>query len=281
MGRSMNGKALMVTVIMPTYGQAQFIAEAIRSVLDQTHRNLELLIYDACSPDGTDRVVSEFAADARVTYIREPDRGQADAINKGMTAAQGDIVCWLNSDDLFFDHEVLARVTEVFAQRHDVDIVTGNGRHVAADGRPGRPIVVASPSLLTESAMRLVDHMLQPATFWRRSGLRLDTSYQYAFDWKYFVELRQRGAKLLYMPEFLAKYRLHASGKTVQDSAARRLELVRVLDFGGAPWPFRLWARGIWCTYAMSERTRIGFLKTLARWANSAAYFISRRRIAG
>ena len=276
----MNGSALKVTVIMPTYGQAKFITDAIRSVLDQTHRNLELLIYDACSPDGTDRVVGEFAGDPRLSYRREPDSGQADAINKGMTAAQGDIVCWLNSDDLFFDREVLALVTGVFAQRQDIDIVTGNGRYVAEDGRPGRPIVVARPSLLTESAMRLVDHMLQPATFWRRSDLRLDASYHYAFDWKYFVELRQRGAKLHYLPEYLAKYRLHASGKTVQDSAARRRELLRVLDFGGAPWPFRLWAQGVWFAYAVSERTRIGFLKTLARSANSVAYFISRRRVA-
>ena len=276
----MDGRALKVTVIMPTYGQAQFIADAIQSVLGQTHRNLELLIYDACSPDGTDSVVGEFAGDSRVIYRREPDRGQADAINKGMAASQGDIVCWLNSDDLFFDYDVLARVTSVFAQGQDTDIVTGNGWFVAEDGRPGRPIVVAKPALLTESAMRLVDHMLQPATFWRRSDLRLDASYHYAFDWKYFVELRQRGANLLYLPEFLAKYRLHASGKTVQDSAARRRELVRVLEFGGAPWPFRLWAQGTWFAYAVSERARIGFLKTLARWANSVAYFVSRRRVA-
>ena len=276
----MDGRALKVTVIMPTYGQAQFIADAIRSVLDQTHRNLELLIYDACSPDGTDSVVGEFADDSRLIYRREPDHGQADAINKGMVASQGDIVCWLNSDDLFFDCEVLARVTNVFAQRQGIDIVTGNGQYVAEDGRPGRPIVVARPALLTESAMRLVDHMLQPATFWRRSDLRLDASYHYAFDWKYFVELRQRGANLLYLPEYLAKYRLHASGKTVQDSAARRRELVRVLEFGGAPWPFRLWAKGIWFAYAMSERTRIAFLKTPARWINSVAYFVSRRRVA-
>lgn len=276
----MDGRTLKVTVIMPTYGQARFIAESIRSVLDQTHRSLELLIYDACSPDGTDRVVSKFDDHARLTYRREPDRGQADAINKGMAAAQGDIVCWLNSDDLFFDHEVLVHVTNLFAQRQDVDIVTGNGHYVAEDGRRGRPIVVARPALLTEGAMRLVDHMLQPATFWRRSDLRLDTSYHYAFDWKYFVELRQRGAKLLYLPRYFAKYRLHSSGKTVQDSAARRHELVRVLDFGGAPLPYRLWAQAKWLAYAVSERTQIGLLKTLARWASSAAYFVSRRRIA-
>ncbi len=277
----MNGSELKVTVIMPTYGQAQFIGEAIGSVLNQTHQKLELLIYDACSPDGTGRVVSEFSRDTRMTYRREPDHGQADAINKGMDAATGDIVCWLNSDDLFFDNEVLARVTATFVREQDVDIVTGDGLYIAEDGTPGRPIVVRSPTLLTAKAMRLVDHMLQPATFWRRSDVRVDPSYHYAFDWKYFVELRQHGAKLEYLPQYLAKYRLHASGKTVQDSAARRRELVRVLDFSGAPWPFRLWAQGIWFAYAASERTRIGFLKTLARWANSAAYFASRRRIAG
>lgn len=277
----MNGSALKVTVIMPTYGQAQFIADAIRSVLDQTHRNLELLIFDACSPDGTDRVVAQFADDSRLAYCREPDHGQADAINKGMAAAQGDIVCWLNSDDLYFDDEILACVTDAFMQRQDVDIVTGDGCYVAEDGRPGRKIVVPNPDLLSISAIRLVDHMLQPATFWRRSDLRLDASFHYAFDWKYFVELRQHGAVLLYLPQPLAKYRLQSSGKTVQDSAARKHELVRVLEFGGVFWPFRLWARGIWLAYAVSERTQIGLLKTLARWANSVAYVVSRRRIAG
>ena len=129
--------------------------------------------------------------------------------------------------------------------------------------------------------MRLVDHVLQPATFWRRTDLRLDTSLHFAFDWKFFVELLKRGAKLVHLPHPLAKYRLQHSGKTVQDSAKRRGELVRVLEFTGAPWPYRLWAKLIWFAFLLSERSGLRLVKRLARVANTLAYFATGRRIAG
>src|SRR3954464_6613987 len=110
-----SGTALRVTVITPTYNQAPYIAACIESVLSQSHRNIEYLIYDALSNDGTEAVVANYLSDTRIRYVRERDGGQSNAINKGFDAATGDIVCWLNSDDFFYDSTVLERVCAFFA----------------------------------------------------------------------------------------------------------------------------------------------------------------------
>lgn len=270
---------LLVTVITPTYNQAQYIAQCIESVLGQTHRNIEYLVYDACSSDRTESIIASYLDDPRITYRREPDTGQANAINKGLEAAKGDIVCWLNSDDFFFDKDVLAKVCGAFAANEKIDVMTGDGYFADAAGTLGDPIVHADAVRISHRAIRIANNFLQPATFWRRNEIRLDESLHFVLDWKFFLSQHQTGRSFLYLPEFLAVYRQHDAGKTVQDSAARRREIYKMLDFIGAGRMIRAWARLIYYLYSLSEAVHFPPIKRFAHLINVAMWYASRGRV--
>ncbi len=90
---------LTISVIMPSFNHAHFIQESIESVLSQDYPNIDLLVMDGGSNDSTVEILKSYGD--RITFVSEKDRGQSDAINKGLARVSGDIVCWLNSDDLF------------------------------------------------------------------------------------------------------------------------------------------------------------------------------------
>jgi glycosyltransferase involved in cell wall biosynthesis len=267
------------TIITPTYKQAGFIASCIQSVQQQTYRNYEHLIYDPFSPDGTDLAVARFLDDRRIEYRREPDAGQADAINKGLDAATGDIVCWLNSDDAYFDEDVLGRVATLFRQHPGVDLVTGSGYYIAEDGRFLRPCVTPDSGRIGYENMRKSDYFMQPSTFWRRNSVRLDVSLAYCFDWKFFLDLYAGGASVLYVPEYFSKYRLQAASKTVLDNAARRGEVAAVLRYAGAGQGQIAWASFVHGCYALSERLKFPALRASARTLNLVAHRLTAGRI--
>ena len=272
-------EALLVTVITPTYNQAKYIAACIESVLAQSHGNIEYLIYDACSNDGTDAIVGQYLHDARVRYVRERDNGQADAINKGLEQSRGDIVCWLNSDDFFYDHQVLDKVCRVFAGHSDVDVVTGDGYLAAEDGSLVSPLVPADPANLSARGMATSYHIMQPATFWRRSDLRLDETFTFAFDWKFFAAMFRNCRPVYYLHDYLAVYRPHEASKTTQDSARRKYEVWQVLRFAGASPLQSGWAQFIYALYDASEKARLPMLKSSAHFLNRVMYRISGGRI--
>jgi glycosyltransferase involved in cell wall biosynthesis len=272
------GDSLQVTVITPTYNQAQYIAACIESVLGQGHRNIQYLIYDACSNDGTEAVVAKHLADPRVRHFRERDCGQADAINKGLAAATGDIVCWLNSDDFFYDATVLDQVCRYFAANPGVDVITGDGYLAASDGTPVAPLM-AVPGRINARGMAIADYFMQPSTFWRRNDLRLDQGLTFTFDWKFFVTMFRAGKVVRYMPAYLSVYRPHEASKTTQDSARRRWEVCQVLDFAGATLAQRGWCRTVYGLYALSEALCFPPLKALARMANGVARRVSLNRV--
>ena len=104
----------LVSVVTPSYDQAEFIRETIESVRTQTYDNVEHVVVDGESTDGTTEILDEYD---HLQYVSEPDDGQSDAINKGFEMADGDVVAWLNSDDVFFDTEVIERVVDYLDER--------------------------------------------------------------------------------------------------------------------------------------------------------------------
>jgi glycosyltransferase involved in cell wall biosynthesis len=269
---------LRVTVITPTFNQAQFIAACIDSVLRQTHRNIEYLIYDALSNDGTDANLAPYLSDSRIRYIRACDEGQSDAINKGLDAATGDIVCWLNSDDFLFDDTVLSQVCEFFVQNPDIDAITGNGYLANVDGALVTPLI-AKRDCINARRMANADYFMQPSTFWRRNDLRLDKTLSFTFDWKFFVTMYKAGMSIAYLPAYLSVYRPHEASKTKQDSALRRWEVCHVVEFAGAAPAQRCWCRIVYGLYALSERLRFPLLKTITWTANAVMRRITRGRV--
>lgn len=268
-----------VSIITPTRNQARYIGACLDSIVGQTHENFESLIFDACSTDETAAVVARYRQDPRIKYLCEADTGPAEAINKGLDTATGEIVCWLNSDDAYFDRRALEKIVCVFRDHPDIDVVTGNGYYIDEDGRLLRPISMRHPREASFEGLRCVDTFLQPATFWRRNRLRLDPTLHYAFDWKLFLDMYRDGLSILYLPEYFAKYRLQPDSLTVADNAARKKEICEVLRYAGASPGQRLWAAAIHHSYAAAEALGFPPLKTLARNASRAVRVLTRGRI--
>jgi glycosyltransferase involved in cell wall biosynthesis len=274
--RAVSERTPLVSIVTPSFNYARYLGACLESVRSQTHGNLEHLVLDACSTDGTGAVLKAFEGTYPLRVHVEKDRGQANALNEGFARAKGDVLCWLNADDYYLGPRVLERAIAVLAERPDVDVVTGGGVYVDAEGRPGKPIPT-----LPVAELRYHDTFLQPATFWRRRVHReLREDLHFTFDWRFFLGMVRDGARVLAVDESWAAYRMHEVNKTAADPAARRREIADVL---GEEWgrfsPQHLWARTMYRGYALSEATGVGAIKSCFAVSNTVLKALTRRRI--
>jgi len=229
-----------ITVVTPSFNQAKFITETIESVLSQNYPDLDFVVMDGGSTDGTQDILRRYGD--RIRWVSERDDGQADAVNKGVALARGEIIGWLNSDDTYLP-KALAKVARVFATREDVDVVYGDADHVREDGSPFGPYPTApfDYQRLAETCF-----ICQPATFVRRRALRdvggVDPRLHFCMDYDLWIRLGQRH-RFAYLPEVLARSRLHKEAKTI---ASRRRVFREIIDtvhrhYGFVPFE---WAYG-------------------------------------
>lgn len=210
-----------VSIVTPSYQQASFLRRTIDSVLAQEYPHIDYRVIDGGSTDGSLDVLRSYGD--RVRWLSEPDGGQADAINKGLASARGDVLAYLNSDDVLLPGAV-ARVAELFRRHADWDMLYGDAWHVDADdGILGRyPTAAYSRARLLQDCC-----ICQPAAFWRRHiAVRVgafDTSLHLALDFDYWLRIDAAGGRIVHVPEVLACSRLHAQAKTL----ARRLDVFR------------------------------------------------------
>jgi glycosyltransferase involved in cell wall biosynthesis len=254
-----------VTVITPSYMQGVFIGDCICSVIKQIYPAIEHIIVDALSTDQTLEVINDsLQRDGyQKVLISEKDSGPADAINKGLDLATGDIVCWLNADDVFFDQNVLNSVVSFFELHPGVDVITGDGYHIDDSGAYVSPIKPSYPSLMTYDALMYRDPFLQPSTFWRRNSLRLNKNYKYVFDWQFFIDMYTSGLNWVYLPEYFACYRLQSNSLTLMDKAERRLEVYQMACRNKRSVLQKSWCYFVYAIYIASEKTGVNALKML------------------
>lgn len=187
-----------ISIVTPSFNQAKFIRATIDSVLSQHYPNLEYLVIDGGSTDGTVKILKNYGD--RLKWISEPDQGQSDAINKGLRIAKGQILAYLNSDDVLA-LGALRAVGTYFAAHPDCDWVTGDCNVIGVDGQ-----VLLSHSWLIRGykrlllklyspfTLRVVDNMLpQPSTFWSRRAYEqigeFNKKYHYVMDYDYWLRL--------------------------------------------------------------------------------------------
>ena len=206
-----------ITVITPSYNQGQFIGQTIQSVLGQGYPNLQYLVIDGASTDHTADVVAPYRD--RLTFVSERDRGQTDAINKGLRLATGEVVCWLNSDDYFLPGTLQA-VGTFFAANPGALWLTGDCQIVNEVGKPVQEAIRhykrVLRSLRPAAFLGVTNAVCQPATFWRRTAhqqlgyLREDLRYTMDYDW--WLRLAQLQAPAVSGQAFAA-FRVHPDSK--------------------------------------------------------------------
>lgn len=211
-----------VSIITPSLNLLHYLRRTADSVLSQRGPfELEWRVVDAGSTDGTVPFLAELAArDERVRYTSEPDRGQSDAINKGMAAATGDIVAWLNADDLYADG-ALASVVQAFAEHPDAQWLVGRYQVIDEADRPirGRIVRYKQRRLGRYSYRRLLreNFIPQPAVFWRRAfGAAmgpLDESLNWTMDYDLWLRMGKHAPPLV-VDRLLALFRHHATSKS-------------------------------------------------------------------
>jgi glycosyltransferase involved in cell wall biosynthesis len=204
---------MKVSVITPSYNQAQFIKRTLESVATQTDVDVEHLVFDGGSQDDTVNLLMRFGRGVR--WISKQDKGQTDAINKGILASDGDIVGWLNSDDIYYPGAIALAVA-FFDSHPDIDVVYGMADHIDLSDYAFEPYPTEAWDF-----ERLKDRcfICQPATFLRRRvfdqhGL-LDDSLKYCMDYEYWLRLASAGVRFAYLEEKLAGSRMYAENKTL------------------------------------------------------------------
>jgi glycosyltransferase involved in cell wall biosynthesis len=219
----------LVSIITPSYNQAAFLEQTIQSVLDQDYPNLEYIIVDGASNDGSQEIIKKYAS--RIAWwVSEPDHGQADAINKGFARASGQIAAWLNSDDYYLPGAIAAAVAALNAAP-EMGLVYGD---VLAVDQVGQKI-----NTLRYKDWELTDLMRfniigQPAVFFRKELFekagRLDTRYHCMLDHQLW--LRMAGlAPIHYVHELWAAARFHAAAKNIAQAPEFGREAYVVADW--------------------------------------------------
>lgn len=217
---------LSFSIVTPSLNQAEFLPGALRSVLEQRYPHLDYWVMDGGSWDGSVEILRAYGK--ALQWVSEPDRGQADAVNRGWQRSQGEILGWVNADDGLMPG-ALERVAVAFAAHPRAAVVYGRCMLVDRGGevRGEYPSREFSREALFEH-----DFIPQPATFVRRSAAAavgwLNPTLHYVMDYDFWLRLAAEGYEFVYLPEPLAFLRLHGDSKTGGSSSKFAEELVSV-----------------------------------------------------
>jgi glycosyltransferase involved in cell wall biosynthesis len=214
-----------ISIITPSYNQGEFIGQTIDSVLGQGYPNLEYIVMDGGSTDRTLEVLERY--EGRLSWVSERDRGQSHAINKGLRMATGEVIAFLNSDDLY-QPGALMRVGRFFAGHPEASWVTGRCWIIDQHGRKIRRAITRYKNLWLRlrsyTILQVIDYISQPATFWRRRVVDkvgfFDEALRYAMDYDYSLRVGRHFA-LWVIDDYLASFRIHPSSKAGSSANAQ------------------------------------------------------------
>ncbi len=205
---------MKISIVTLSFNQCAFLREALESVLLQGYPDLEYIVIDPGSTDGSRELIQSYASGI-AHMVFEPDKGASDGLRKGFAMATGDICGFLNSDDLL-EPGSLQRIADFFQAHPDYDIVMGNGYIVDVEGKPVRHV-----KLRTFTVDRYLyggTQFLQQSTFFRREAYLNSPGFnpitKTCWDGELFVTMAHRGAKVGYIDADLSRFRIHSQSIT-------------------------------------------------------------------
>ena len=206
-----------ITVITPSYNQGHFITETIESVLNQNYPNLEYIVMDGGSTDDTVKILKSYGT--QFTWVSKKDKGQTDAINQGLKKATGDILCFINSDDVFLPN-TLNTVAEYFSNHSDAMWLTGDYFIIDEKGNKIQSFVAEYKKWLrkdpTRTRLSIANYIIQPSTFWRRDLLNkvgmFNEDLHFCMDFDYWMRAMEQ-FPLHVTDSHFSLFRIHGQSK--------------------------------------------------------------------
>ena len=209
----------LVSIVTPSYNQAAYLEETIRSVLEQEYEPIEYIVVDDGSSDGSVQIAERYAG--RLTLLSQENTGQAAALNRGFREAQGELLGFLNSDDTLLPGAVEAMV-EALADDASLLLVYGDALYTDERSRQTGALE-AREFDVAEMVRRCDNHVVQPSTLWRREAWErfgpFDERAYYFFDFEFFLRFPPERVRRLHRP--LSTYRVHAQAKSTGVDGSR------------------------------------------------------------
>jgi len=232
---------MKVSIVTPSFNQAQFLEETILSVLNQSYQNIEYIIIDGGSSDGSIDIIKKYAD--RLTYwVSEKDEGQAHAINKGFEKCSGEIFAYLNSDDLL-EQDAVEKMVNAFKQFPADAIIYGKCTDINEQSKPLKDAVGRQIDFTEMLKYKMLPKIHQPACFFNRTFLSRVPLFRedlhYAFDYEFILSLMKRG-NVRFIEDNIARFRYHNNSKTVSKTKDMYLEKMRVQRLYGSQYKL-LW----------------------------------------
>lgn len=219
----------LVSIITPSFNQAAFLEATLRSVLQQDYPNLEYLVVDGASEDGSLEIIHKYSSKL-AWWVSEKDCGQAEAINKGLRRARGEIIAWLNSDDLYARGAILKAV-RAFKEAGDCGVVFSNVFSINAQGELFNVMRYADWGLKDLMAFNIIG---QPGVFMRRALLEkvgyLEPNYHYLLDHQLWLRMAA-AAPIRYVDNYFAAARFHPTAKNVAQASEFSQEAFSILEW--------------------------------------------------
>ena len=218
-----------VSIITPSYNQDAYLEETINSVLIQDYPQIEYMIVDGASSDGSVGIVEKYS-ERLAWWVSEADSGQACAINKGFARASGEIIAWLNSDDYYLPGALVA-AADAFAANPDALMVYADMLAVDAQGETTNILHYSQLDLAGLLAFNIIG---QPAVFMRRSALEkagyLDLDFHFLLDHQLWLKIASQG-EIIHVDEIWAAARYHDDAKNRAQAAKFGREAFRIVDW--------------------------------------------------
>lgn len=231
---------MKVSIITPSFNQGRFIERTLQSVASQSGAEIEHVVFDGGSTDDTVEILKRFSPPAH--WVSKKDKGQANAVNQGILATDGDVIGWLNSDDIYYPGAI-ARVIAFFEAHPEIDLVYGMADHTDVEDHAFEPYPTEPWNF---ERLKETCYICQPALFFRRRVVEkyglLNESLHYCMDFEYWLRLGKDGARFAYLEEKLAGSRMYSENKTMSAKVKVAQEINGVFKklFGQVPdvWLF-------------------------------------------